>query len=188
MSVLEFTATIVKAVAWPVVALVAVVLFRDKISALLTGSMKRLKVGPIEAEWDRTLSEAQVELEQPGVPPLDGSALPIDARRDLAQLATLAPAAAVMEGYANIERALRQLLENAEDPNALRTGASGLARLAVKQGLLNVETARAIEGLGVLRNLAAHGQAGDVTLERATDYLALVDGVLFVLRNAERDK
>lgn len=188
MSVLEFIATLVKALAWPVVVLVAVVLFRDKLADLLTGSMKRLKVGPIEAEWDRTLSEAQVELEQPGVPSLDDPAVPVDTRRDLAQLANLAPAAAVMEGYANIERALRQLLEDAEDERALRTGASGLARLAVKQGLLNEETARAIEGLGVLRNLAAHGQAGEVTVERAVDYLALVDGVLFVLKNAEDNK
>lgn len=188
MSALEFIATIVKALAWPVVVLVAVVLFRDKLSVLLAGSMKRLKVGPIEAEWDRTLSEAQMELEQPGVPPLDGSPLPVEARRGLAQLATLAPAAAVMQGYADIERALRHLLEDVADKKALRTGAAGLARLAVKEGRINEETARAIEGLGVLRNLAAHGQAGEVTPARAADYLALVSGVLFVLHNAEQGK
>jgi hypothetical protein len=182
VSVLQFIAALVQALAWPTVVLVAVVLFRDKISALLAGSMKRLKVGPIEAEWDRTLSAAEVELEQPGVPPLDSQAAPTDARRELAQLANLAPEAAVMEGYASIERVLRELLADVDDPRALRTGASGLAREAVKLGRVNEETARAIEGLGVLRNLAAHGQAGKVTVDRANDYLALVDAVLYGVR------
>ena len=185
MSVLQFISALVQALAWPAVVLIAVVLFRDKLSALLAGSMKRLKVGPIEAEWDRTLSEAEVELEQPGVPPLDRRTIPSDARRNLAKFASLMPAAAVIEGYASIELALRGLLADVEDPRVLRTGASGLARQAVKLGRVNEETARAIEGLGVLRNLAAHGQAGEVTLDRANNYLALVDAVLYVLNSSQ---
>jgi hypothetical protein len=48
--------------------------------------------------------------------------------------------------------------------------------------LVNEETVRAIEGLGVLRNLVAHGRAGETTPERAADYLALVDAVMYTLK------
>jgi len=41
-------------------------------------------------------------------------------------------------------------------------------------------------GLGVLRNLSAHGRAGEVSGERAMDYLALADAVLYALRNPTR--
>jgi hypothetical protein len=33
-----------------------------------------------------------------------------------------------------------------------------------------------------MRNLAAHGRASEITVERAQDYLALVDAVLYALR------
>jgi hypothetical protein len=36
-------------------------------------------------------------------------------------------------------------------------------RAALKRGLITDETARAVEGLSILRNLAAHGRAGEVT-------------------------
>jgi hypothetical protein len=37
-----------------------------------------------------------------------------------------------------------------------------------------------------LRNLAAHGRDDDISVERAMDYLALVDGVLFAIRQSSR--
>jgi hypothetical protein len=48
------------------------------------------------------------------------------------------------------------------------------------------KTAQAVEGLAVLRNMAAHGRSNDVSAARAKDYLALVDAVLFALRAGPR--
>ena len=45
---------------------------------------------------------------------------------------------------------------------------------------------RAVEGIGVLRNLSAHGGAREVTTEQALDYLSLADAVLFALRSGPR--
>ncbi len=159
-----------------------VFVFRAEIGTLLSPRMRRLKAGPFEVEWDRQLSEVTVELDQLGVsPPLEG--LPRGPlSEELADVARVSPTAAVMEAYSRVESQLRLQLEAAGAPiGDLRIGAAGLARLAAREGLITEETARAVEGISVLRNLAAHGRAGEVTEERAMDYLALVDGVFFAL-------
>lgn len=63
-----------------------------------------------------------------------------------------------------------------------RAGAVRLARLARQAGLVTPETVKAIEGLSVMRNLAAHGSAREISSERAMEYLALVDAVLYTLK------
>ena len=65
-------------------------------------------------------------------------------------------------------------------------GAVRLARLALEHGLITPETENAIVGVTTLRNLAAHGRDEDISVERAMDYLALVDGVLFAIRQNSR--
>jgi hypothetical protein len=182
MSILQFIASLASSLAWPLVVLAIAVLFRVKIAELLSGGITRLKAGPIEVEWERTLSEARVELDQPGVLSLDTAEVPGPVSKELADLARVSPVAAVIEGYARVERALQESLADVDDDAKLRVGGAGLARLAAQHGRINDETARAIEGLTVLRNLAAHGRAGGTTSDRATDYLALIDAVLFVLR------
>lgn len=57
-----------------------------------------------------------------------------------------------------------------------------LARLAQRHGLVSDETLKAIEGLAVMRNLSAHSPTDDISADRARDYLALADAVLYPLR------
>lgn len=57
-----------------------------------------------------------------------------------------------------------------------------LARRALEAGIITPETVEAIQGVAVLRNLAAHGEQTDLSEARALDYLALIDGVLFAIR------
>ena len=57
-----------------------------------------------------------------------------------------------------------------------------LARLARQHDLISDETLAAIEGLSVLRNLTAH-VGGEIGVDRARDYLALADDVLYALRS-----
>jgi hypothetical protein len=55
------------------------------------------------------------------------------------------------------------------------------AGLAQERGLISDESLAAIEGMSVLRNLVAHSRS-DIGVDRALDYLALADAVLYVLR------
>jgi hypothetical protein len=180
MSALEF----ISSVAWPVTILVIALLFRKSITDMLSGQLlTRMKAGPFEANWERGVSEVEAELRQT-VPP-DERPPAEGLIAELASLAERSPATAVLEAYARVEQELRRIAGSPPvDPHLDldRLGAHTLAQVARQGGRLSDQTVQAVEGLSVLRNLAAHGRAGDLTPERAMDYLALVDGVLYAIR------
>jgi hypothetical protein len=184
MDALEFIA----ALAWPVTVLIIALVFRRPLTAVLEGQLGRMKAGPFEVEWQRTLSEVETELGRE--PPIAQAASAPEGglSAELGAEAKRAPQIAVLEAHARVEGALRDLLEGSEQAaTTFQMGAVALARMAREEGLITEETAQAVEGLSVLRNLAAHGRAGDVSTERAQDYLALADGVLFAIQtNARR--
>jgi hypothetical protein len=137
-------------------------------------------VGPVE--FQALLSSVQAEMkttshaelpEPPGVTPA------ID---DLTGMVSADPAMAVFQGYIRLERALHELLLAAGSKPDERRATTDLARQAASKGLITPETLNAFEGLTVLRNLVAHGRSEEVTEERARDYLALVDALLFAIR------
>jgi hypothetical protein len=140
-----------------------------------------VKAGPFEVEWDRLLAETEKEVEAELPPSADPEKNPASVTDELAPAAEAAPLAAVQEAYSTIERELRRIVGSSDETG--RMGAVGLARLAERKERINAETARAVEGLSVMRNLAVHGGDRQITPERAHAYLALADGVLFALRS-----
>jgi hypothetical protein len=103
--------------------------------------------------------------------------------REIAAMRTASPRAAVLEAFARVEGRLGELLEGSPDTPARYQGARHMARLAHEQDLISDETLAAVEGLAVLRNLAAHSPRDEIGIDRARDYLALADAVLFALRS-----
>lgn len=180
MSTTEFISSLVESLAWPAALVMVLLLFRSQLTTLLSTGVRRVRAGPFEVEWDRQLSIVEVELDQPGMALRSSGHGTL--REELTTVAAAAPTAAVMEASARIERALHEKLISAGfDAGELRTGATGLARLAEREGLTTPETLRAIEGLSVLRNLAAHGHGHNVTTERALEFLTLAEAVLYAL-------
>lgn len=57
-----------------------------------------------------------------------------------------------------------------------------LARMAQQRELISQETLTAIEGLSVLRDLTVLTD-GDITVDRALEYVVLADAVLYALRS-----
>jgi hypothetical protein len=142
------------------------------------GGLRRLKAGPLEAEWELEAERTEAQLGVDALPPRAGTDGPISSELDA--VARRAPAAAVLEAFARIERELRRRLEDAGvDPGA-RVGAVRLARLAAEHSVTSETNARAVEGLAVMRNLAAHGRTR-VGEHEAHEFLALADGVLYAL-------
>lgn len=183
VSALEFIA----AVAWPVTVLAIALIFRRPITNMLAGQIGRMKAGPFEVEWQRTLSEVETELDQEPIAQAAPARPDGGLSAELDPVARRAPTAAVLEAHARVEAVLRAVLQSrGVTESSDQLGAVGLARLARSHGVVTDETAQAIEGLSVLRNLAAHGRARDVSAERARDYLALADGVLFAVESNAR--
>ncbi len=87
------------------------------------------------------------------------------------------PQAAVLEAWEEVERVLRRQMEKAKIAGVEKLNGEQLLDVALRKGVINRKTAEAARGVYVLRNLAAHDR--DVTLEKALDYLALADGVVY---------
>ncbi len=183
MNWLGFSAAVIQAIAWPAAILGLAIIFRAEVKGLMSDRMRRFKAGPLEVEWEHVA--AQIEAQ---VPPAELGHEP-GAESLLAELGDMArehPAAAVLEAYGRVERRLRQMLEahdEAQEGITLRstTSAVGYARMAEQAGLVSPETVRAVEGLRMLRNLAAHGREGEVPPQRAVEYVVLAEAVLFAL-------
>lgn len=141
-----------------------------------------MKAGPLEVVWDREIAEAEAEVE-PRPHAADLSAVAVSFTDPLRTVARVAPAAAVLQAFADLEAQLRQLLELAMLD--ARGTARQMGRRALDAGLIQPETMSAIDGAAVLRNLAAHGRQAELDERRALDYLALVDAVSYAISTHE---
>lgn len=157
-------------------------MFRRQIVGLLSGPLRRVKAGPFELEYERVVSQVRAEL--PALPPRSPGTTAILVE-ELAPVARSSPAAAILEAHSRLEHALWELTRGIDIEGA--SGAIQLARKALDHGLITPEAANAVEGVTTLRNLAAHGRQEDISVNRAIDYLALVDGVLFSLRQRPQE-
>lgn len=187
MGTLEFIASLVHSLAWPVAAVVAILILRAPLARALSGPVKRWKAGPsgVEVEyWDETIEAVRVGLRhQPEVGPVAAELPGLD--DELTRLVEVSPRAAVMEAFARIERVLSEMLAPEDADGGRPVGPVQLARVLRARGSINDETLNAVQGMAVLRNLAAHG-ADDVDTRRAAEFIALADAVLFSLRRPDR--
>jgi len=184
---LAFTASLVQSLAWPSSAGVIVVVLRKPIGAALQ-RLSKAKVGPVEAEFDHELAEVRKELQRAPEAAQsvegagEGLVSMLSLPEELTRLAEASPRAAVLEAFARIEARLAELLAEAGVEVIGAQSGVALARLAHRHELVSGETLNAVEGLAVMRNLAAHNPTDDISVERAREYLALADATLYPLR------
>jgi hypothetical protein len=89
---------------------------------------------------------------------------------------------AIIEAHRRVERGLRALVESRVPRGADVEGAVALTGLAMANDLITPMSARSLEGLNVLRNLATHRREDEVSPGQAMEYLDLADAVLYTLR------
>lgn len=187
MDWLTFISSLVGSLAWPLTVIGVALFFRRTIKETLARPLRRVKAGPFEAEWEAKVVEAFVDVaESPetGAPP-PGRDLVSERLRPVAEQL---PAAAVMAAYAEIEEALRRHLTLAGnvEPDRRPMAARQMAIIAEEHGIISRQTASAIEGATVLRNLAAHGRASEIDRPKALDYLTLADAILYAIEAGKK--
>jgi hypothetical protein len=179
-----FVASLVQSLAWPAGVVAVVVVLRKPIGAVLGQGVRRVKAGPVEVEFDQLQAEVREELARsPELAEAQIPALVSDLREELSRLAEIAPTTAVVAAFQRIERRLSEVVDS-YSPRArpyTALGGRALARLARELDLISDETLAAIEGLSTLRDLTIHS-GGEIGVDRARDYLALADAVMYALR------
>jgi hypothetical protein len=182
VSTLEFIASLVGSLAWPLAVVVLLVVFRSTIQELLLSGLSKFKAGPFEMEWERTIAEAQAGLDYaPSASPALGRVHEQRSPGYSSELWTARPAQTVFRAHARVEEMLREKIRAAGGDVPEGLSAAGLARRARELGLIKDEMVRAVEGVQVLHNLVAHGKADEVTQKQAAEFLALVQALRYAL-------
>lgn len=184
---MEFVASLVGSLAWPLAVVGAVVLLRKQLAAafrdraveafeLGPGGIKLSLVDRVLKDAGAAITSASVSADQPAQ--LGEHAASRD-RDELHQLAAISPNAAILDAFARVERALSAVVDRG--PGAGFLPARRLAQLAVEQRWLSPEVAVSVEDLSRLRNAVAHGE-GYVTREQAETFVDLAVALLVLLR------
>jgi hypothetical protein len=168
------------ALLWPLVAVVALWLFRDPLRDLIR-RIRRARFAGGEIELDRRLAELQLTTEVLEATPLPAKveqadmALVDEAQEDMAaeilRTAASSPRAGLMLASSEIEREMRRVLAAVGHYPERPTGIGAMARELVRVAGLPEAYAKAYEGFSDIRNAIVHGRGdvSDVEVLRALD-------------------
>lgn len=154
MDLLTFVAKVIEFLAWPLASIVLVVLLRREIRHLLP-LVKRLKAGPLEAEFEREVrelrssAEAGATIKKEDLPTLPSMAV---------KLAEVNPRSAIQEAWREIETTARQVL--LERTPQLTEASLRSTREVIRQlgqtNVLSQEDIALLHEMRFLRNQAVH--------------------------------
>ena len=173
----QFVAALVSSLAWPVAVVIVAVVFRRPIGEMI-GRLEHVKA-PMFEGWAKVATETRAALATTPT-----GTIKVEVKGSLsekfADLAMTSPTGAVVIAWIEVEKLLTAKMVAAGLPEMKVSGVR-LADAALQAGLVSRETSEAIRGLATLRNLAAHGRSDNMDRDRALDFLALADGVMFAI-------
>lgn len=166
MDWLTFIVELLRAIAWPVTAIVIAFLYRRQIRDLLS-RMKKGKIGPAEFEFEQNVRELAEELPSAA---LIGQVPPVDVA-----LASLNPRAAILEVWIKLEAVMNRLAESHNIDS--RRGRSSLyqAKLLRKSGVITDEDMTMFNDLRFLRGQAAHDEDFSPSIDSTIQYVRLAE-------------
>lgn len=181
LSFLEFLASVIDSLAWPVLVGFIVFLLRSPVAKLLD-RLSRFKYKDLEAEFRDKLEDlkASSETEPAGESSVDPSANSIS----LQELAEVSPRAAIMEAWIKIERATENYLVSSGLEK--KYSYQGLRRLPnnYKDPIEHILTA--YQELRLLRNKAAHASDFELNTGSAQEYVQVSNYVVRELKKATK--
>lgn len=177
MDTLTFISKLVEALSWPAVALIAVTLLRKELGALLA-LLKKVKAGPVEAEFEREINELK-SVADAELPAVEQQAPATSSQNELEQLAQVNPRAAIIEAWRRLELAARRALARLGVTMNWRDAASPIAhaRNLARNALLSQEELVLFNDLRNLRNMSVHAENFSPTLEAALSYIEVASRV-----------
>lgn len=173
---LDFVARIIEAVAWPIVVIVAIFLFKSHLIIVL-GNLKSFKWGGGEATFDRDIKVATEQAKAIETVPEAVAELNRERLLELIGMAAVSPTGAIVEAWKDIEQTAQMVAEESEQPFASRKRPRyfELQRFLEVNRLLPSAEIQVLKELRMIRNRAAHSSDTEVTVEQARQYVHLAD-------------
>lgn len=190
MDWLTFASKAIDSLAWPIVVLVLGVVLRRQVSNLIP-YLRKLKAGPVEAEFEMEARQALANSEKLSVQHLKESTIkrekPTEEKEAIAKLigARTDPAGMIIEAWAGVDGALFRLGKQTGLVVDPLENTRSVYRSIVSSQLLTDETKRLVMELYELRNRVAHAKVKP-TVGAAQDYLLAADKVIDMLE-AQRE-
>jgi hypothetical protein len=171
MDTRTFIVEIIKALAWPLAVVIAVLAFRKSILRLLP-HLTTFKYDKFEVQFAKEVAAVEREA-QAALPPVPQTSRHEAVREQLMSLAMSSPESAIIETWRYletqfIEAANRHKLDIAP---AVRTMPMVIAALLYKDDVITEAQQALIRRLRDLRNEVTHTRPGMVDIERATSYI-----------------
>lgn len=179
MDWLQFLASIVSSLAWPLTLGVLIYLLRKPLLELLP-NLRELKYKDLEVRFGEGLEKLEEKLEQqaPPEPTLRRAGVREDTDGKFDLLAQISPSAAVLEAWTDIERQLRTLAERNQIEEKRGRSILYITRFLRSREVLPPRLAGLLDDLRVLRNAAAHPSSErQITLNDARRYKEIADQV-----------
>jgi len=180
----------IEILAWPLLAILLLILFRKRLLAILP-PLKKLKVGQFEAEFNQSVSqiEREVDKELPLLGAIENATSP--GGDQLFKLAEVSPKSAVLDVWGLVEQAAKALL--AANGQTMSEDVVTTPYLNIEQALANhhlVANAkiRIFSELRQLRNKVVHAKRYDLSPEQAKEYVRLAYSLSLYFRQLEKNK
>lgn len=171
MDSLAFIAKLVEALAWPISAIVLVILLRREIAALAP-FIRKLKAGPLEAEFEREVRELRSAVETAkNRTSLQQPSWQIATEK----LAQVNPRSAILEAWRQTEAAaIRELRERQPGVSEEQVRSTReVLRLLGETGIATPEEVALLNQMRFLRNQAGHVESFQPTYEAAMNFIQL---------------
>ena len=165
-----------KALAWPVAAIVILILCRRALPTLID-RLRSLRYGKFEAAFEKETVRVAENISTEPNRSLAATSEHTD--EQLIALANVSPRAAIIEAWSRIEARLRDL---APDTDSRRRPVSEIVRRLREEQKINDVTEDSLRGLMQLRNLAVHAPERELSVQKAVDFITLAGAILWVLQ------
>lgn len=191
MDWLTFISKLIDSLAWPVAGIVLGLMFRKKLLDLIP-SLRRVKAGPLEAEFETATkqvlaSTADLTAKQhaPGVSETSPKPTVEDAAAKLLR-ARSEPTATIIEGWSKLDGELHKLGRQTGVVVDPLESELKVYRAIMDSEVLPIGTRQLVQDLRQLRNQVAHAKVIP-TPESAQDYLVSVERVVELVRNYRKN-
>ncbi len=189
MSVLEFVASILRSLAWPLAALALVLIFRKKLNEWLSERPDEVELGPLKVKFQKkvaetiesiptdVLEESVIHWSESTAAERQGDSV----RREMDDLRLMAreqPEVSIILAFRAVESRLVSAL-HLRAPGVPRAGLTvrHLAESAVAAGVIAPSTGEAIRRLADLQNVA-NDLTGHIDEGKALDFLVIANSVI----------
>ena len=173
---MEHLVGLTDALAWPIASIIIALAFRSEIRKLLP-SIKKFKAGPIEAEFERRISEVIAESTDLILDSTTTQEV-VSVNDKLVKLADVDPRSAILETWRNLETSLKgAVIKRSGSPIPDVSTSFKILREAEKMELLSPSELLAANELRGLRNQAAHIENFNPTRNAALKYIELAKRV-----------